>query len=72
MCCDIVLEHRDKNTPCGYVKNIGREGEKAVITTLKELRDCTDVDMFTTVFIGNSATKVINGRMVTPRGYRDV
>ena len=39
--------------------------------TLEELRD-TQVNMFTTVFIGNSKTQVINGRMVTPRGYRGV
>ena len=39
--------------------------------TLKELRD-TKIDMFTTVFVGNSQTKVINGKMVTPRGYRNV
>ena len=39
--------------------------------SLKELRD-TEVDMFTTVFIGNSQTKVIKGKMVTPRGYKNV
>ena len=39
------------------------------VMTLKELRD-TKVDMFTTVFIGNSQTKEIDGKMVTPRGYR--
>lgn len=66
--CDIILKHADENTVCGYVKNIGRDGEEAVVTTLIELRD-TEVDMFTTVFIGNSQTKNINGKMVTPRGY---
>ena len=39
--------------------------------TLSELRD-TFTDMFTTVFIGNEKTKAVNGRMVTPRGYRNV
>ena len=39
--------------------------------TLKELRD-TEVDMFTTVFVGNSQTKNVNGKMVTPRGYKNV
>lgn len=66
--CDILLKYADENTVCGYVKNIGRDGEKSVVTTLRELRD-TDVDMFTTVFIGNSQTRNINGKMVTPRGY---
>ena len=56
---------------CGVVRNIGREGESYQVMTLKELRDYK-ADMFTTVFIGNSQTMEINGRMVTPRGYRNV
>ena len=69
--CDLVLKYASKETVCGIVKNIGREGECAEVMTLKQLRD-TQVDMFTTVFIGNSQTKVINNKMVTPRGYRNV
>lgn len=67
--CDILLQYRDAGNICGYVKNIGREGESYQILSLKELRD-TKVDMFTTVFIGNSRTMELNGRMVTPRGYK--
>lgn len=67
--CDILLQYRDVGNICGYVKNIGREGETYQILSLKELRD-TKVDMFTTVFIGNSRTMKLNGRMVTPRGYK--
>lgn len=67
--CDIVLTVQPPETVCGLVRNIGREGETFTLTTLGELRD-TAVDMLTTVFIGNSRTKVIGGRMVTPRGYR--
>lgn len=55
---------------CGYVKNIGREGEIHGICTLRELAEL-DADMFTTVFVGNSRTKTVAGHMVTPRGYRD-
>ncbi|MDD7430144.1 MAG: precorrin-3B C(17)-methyltransferase [Oscillospiraceae bacterium] len=69
--CDIMLRHKSPVTVCGYVKNIGREGEESHILTLSELRD-TPVDMFTTVFVGNSETKAIGGKMVTPRGYRNV
>ncbi|MGN1119045.1 MAG: precorrin-3B C(17)-methyltransferase [Oscillospiraceae bacterium] len=69
--CDIMLRHKSPETVCGYVKNIGREGEESHILTLCELRD-TPVDMFTTVFVGNSETKAIGGKMVTPRGYRNV
>ena len=43
-------------------------GEEKRILTLSELEE-TEVDMFTTVFIGNSQTKRIGDWMVTPRGY---
>jgi precorrin-3B methylase len=69
--CEILLRHKGEDDICGYVRNIGREGEEYHILTLKELKD-TEVDMFTTVFIGNSNTKVINNKMVTPRGYKGV
>jgi len=67
--CDIILEHQSPKTECGYVRNIGREGESAVLCRLEDLREAS-VDMFTTVIIGNSQTKQLNGRLVTPRGYR--
>ena len=67
--CDILLQVRSPETVCGLAKNIGRAGESHRILTLGELRE-TEVDMFTTVFIGNSQTRLIGSRMVTPRGYR--
>ena len=57
------------DTVCGLVRNIGREGQSARVLTLAELEN-TPVDMFTTVYIGNSNTRALSGRMVTPRGYR--
>ena len=66
--CDILLEYRAPGTVCGVAVNVGREGENHVVLTLGELRGY-QADMFSTVFIGNSDTKNINGRMVTPRGY---
>ena len=66
--CRILLEHRPGNTVCGWCRNIGRQGEEWKVCTLKELQQ-QPVDMLTTVFIGNSRTRVIRGRMVTPRGY---
>ena len=66
--CDIVLETASPDTVCGVARNIGREGDNTRVMTLRELRD-TPVDMFSTVFIGNAQTKVVNGKMVTPRGY---
>ena len=69
--CDILLRHVSPQTVCGIVRNIGREGEEYKVMTLAELREYR-ADMFTTVFIGNSQTRAVNGKMVTPRGYRDV
>ena len=57
------------DTVCGIVRNIGREGQEKRVLTLAELEK-TQVDMFTTVFIGNAATRELAGRMVTPRGYK--
>lgn len=68
--CDIILQYQSPETVCGYVKNIGRAEEYSRILTLAELKN-TEVDMFTTVFVGNSETRVIAGKMVTPRGYRE-
>lgn len=67
--CELVLQHRGGDTVCGWAKNIGRDGQETKVLTLSELQD-EAVDMFTTVFIGNSATQQIGGKMVTPRGYR--
>lgn len=69
--CDLMMQYKSPETVCGIVGNIAREGEFSRVMTLKELRD-TQVDMFTTVFVGNSQTKEINGKMVTPRGYKGV
>ena len=67
--CDVLLANgKSPETVCGTVRNIGRDGEAAALCTLGELRD-TEVDMFTTVFVGTAETKVLRDRMVTPRGY---
>lgn len=69
--CDILLRRLPAERPCGIARNIGREGESGSLMTLGELRDA-QADMFCTVFIGNSMTRVTGGKLVTPRGYRDV
>ena len=69
--CDIMLENLPESRICGIARNIGREGESMRVLTLKELKDA-DCDMFCTVFIGNAMTKVLDSKMVTPRGYREV
>ena len=69
--CEIILKYRDTKTVCAAAKNIGRDGEEYTVMTLGELASY-EADMFTTVFIGNSQTKKIKGKMVTPRGYKNV
>ena len=66
--CDLILRHQSPDTVCGLVEQIGREGERAKVLTLQQLRD-EQVNMFTTGVMGNSQTRVVDGRMVTPRGY---
>lgn len=66
----ILLENgKSADTVCGLVRNIGRDGQTARVLSLVQL-ESTAVDMFTTVYIGNTATKQLGGKMVTPRGYR--
>ena len=57
------MEFKRGDTVCGWVRNIGREGQESGITKLSELAE-EPIDMFTTVFIGSKTTKVINGRML--------
>lgn len=68
--CQIMLEAgANPNMACGYVQNIGREGTKTYTCTLDELKD-VQVDMFTTVFIGNQSTIIQDNKLVTRRGYK--
>ncbi|WP_030852454.1 precorrin-3B C(17)-methyltransferase [Streptomyces sp. NRRL S-475] len=65
----ILAEHRTPATPVGVVRNASRPDESSRLTTLGALDPAT-VDMMTVVTVGNTATRDIAGRMVTPRGYR--
>jgi precorrin-3B C17-methyltransferase len=67
---EIVLCYRSPETPVGIVTGAMRENQRVCLTTLENL-DKNQVDMQTTVFIGNSKTIVFENRMVTPRGYGD-
>ncbi len=67
--CKILRKEIEPGRACGYVENIGRDGERIVTCTLEELGHM-QVNMFTTVFIGNSKTRILGGKLVTPRGYR--
>lgn len=65
----VLAEHREPTTPVGVVRQASRPDESARVTTLAAL-DPTTVDMMTVVTVGNTASRTVAGRMVTPRGYR--
>ena len=68
----ILLEHREPDTPVGLVREAYRDDQRIVLTDLGSLEEkAAEVDMFTTVIIGNSTSYVLNGKMVTPRGYEE-
>lgn len=67
--CDIMMRNIGPEIKCGYVKNIGREGQSYKLLSLRELQQ-EQVDMFTTIIIGNETTKIIGDKLVTPRGYQ--
>ena len=64
----LILESRSATTPVGLVRNAYRPGQQVSLTTLEDLPNY-EIDMFTTIVVGNSCTRVQQGRMITPRGY---
>lgn len=66
---DIMLKHKNKNTIVAIVKNTSRQGEEHTLTTLEDMLSY-DIDMFSTVIVGNSKTFIKNNKMITPRGYK--
>lgn len=64
----LLLESRSATTPVGLVRNAYRPEQQVWLTTLEHLLDY-EIDMFTTIVIGNSCTRVQQGCMITPRGY---
>ncbi len=67
---DIILTHRSENTPVGIVTAATRDNERVVVTTLADMLN-EDINMQSTVLIGNHATFIWQKKMITPRGYRD-
>ncbi|KRQ85912.1 Cobalt-precorrin-3B C(17)-methyltransferase [Caloramator mitchellensis] len=65
---EIISKYRSPKTPVGIVKNARRDGEVKTITTLENI-NYDDIDMLTTVIIGNSNTFIKDGYIITPRGY---
>lgn len=65
---ELFLQVRSVETPVGYVRQAGRDDEEIKITTLGAF-DPEDIDMFTVILIGNSHSYIVDGKMITPRGY---
>ena len=65
---ELFLKHRSADTPVGYVRQAGREEQEINVTTLGGLNP-EDVDMFTVILIGNSQSYIVDGKIITPRGY---
>jgi precorrin-3B C17-methyltransferase len=65
---EILAGHRAAETPVGIVRNAFRPGQSAVVTTVGHMAEA-DVDMFTTIIVGNSQTRRFGSVVVTPRGY---
>ncbi len=64
----ILLEARPATTPVVLARQLGRPEEAVSLHTLAAL-PLEQVDMLTLVLIGNSTSRMTDGRMVTPRGY---
>jgi len=64
----LLLEGRPAATPVALARQLGRPGERVRLYTLEDL-PVEEVDMLTLVLIGNSTSRLQDGRMVTPRGY---
>ena len=65
---EIMLQHKSPNTPVGIVKDVSRESESVILTTLDKMTT-HPIDMTTIIIIGNSTTFTYRNYMVTKRGY---
>lgn len=67
--CEIMLGYKSPNTPAGYVRNAGRNEEVSGVMPLGEIKECRLIDMSCTVIVGNSKSCILDGKIITPRGY---
>lgn len=66
---DIMMKYKDSKIPVLIARNVGRVEENYEITDIENMLNC-EINMFSTVIVGNSKTFVKNGKMITPRGYK--
>jgi len=68
---EVIARYREPDTPLGLVKNAARPGEKVIVTNIREAGKYEDeVDMATTVIIGNRDSRAWGERIITRRGYQ--
>lgn len=67
---EMVREYRGDKAPVGIVRNAMRDGQEVVVGSASEV-ELSGVDMLSTVVVGNSRTRLLGGKMITPRGYLD-
>ena len=65
----IIGARRPPSTPVGVVRNASRPDESVLVSTLADL-DPDHVDMYSVVIVGCSQSRVVDGHLITPRGYR--
>lgn len=68
---ELIRKYRGDHMPVGIVRNAMRQGQSVEITTLSHL-DVKGVDMLSILVVGNSRTRLIEGKMVTSRGYMEM
>ncbi len=67
---EIILRHRNPDTPVGIVTSAMRDQQQISITPLKDINNA-EVGMQTTLFVGNSSSIEYLNFMYTPRGYAE-
>ena len=68
--CELLARHRAPQTPVGICRAAGREEENVRIIKLAELPEAAQtIDMQCVLIIGNSTSRIVGGRFITPRGY---
>jgi cobalt-precorrin 5A hydrolase / precorrin-3B C17-methyltransferase len=66
---EIFLKYRSPETPVAIARNVYRDSEEIVITTLGKMLEM-EIDMLTVILIGNSNTRNYHNWLITPRGYQ--
>ncbi len=66
----VLMNYSKASTPVGLVTDAAGESEKVQISTLGEVLRC-HIAARTILIIGNSRTFVFDGRMITPREYKE-